>query len=304
MAFGKRLFLSLILGVLSLRLLAGCSQPQPQTANPTLPVKPQIISPSLHFVNFQGGYEFSVPPEAIVRITAGHAVIDFQSPQARLNVVGTRSMTSAYQPTEIMAMVLASLFDSNTPLEVSNQQELTVAGHPAVQQDFNGGSGEAAVSGKVIVFKPSPLGFLLILGSAPLADGKQTFTADAQTLYETFLQDIIVLPEADLKDAELCPVAKKTDYGTATTNPIKIGGGQTLGLARELAYLDNLLDQEGQLFSYRRLGSLNASGKMLDEVQLVLSSKQLTLYFDLEDYEPLFAPLGLQCMGQFPLVEP
>lgn len=299
-----RLLRLLAFGFLAFSLLAGCSQSQPQTISPTVPSATEKASPVLHFVNYQGGYEFSVPSETIVRVTAGQSLIDYQSPQARLNVVGTRSMTSAYQPTEIMAMVLASLFESNTPLEVSNQQELTVAGHPAIQQDFNGGSGETAISGKVVVFKPSPTGFLLILGSAPLVGGLPTFANSAQPLYEAFLDDVVVLSDADLKDAEVCPVAAKADYGTASDIPIKIGGGQVLGLARELAYLDNLLDQEGQLFSYRRLGTLNASGKALDQVQLILAGKELTLYFDLENYEPLFAPVGMQCTGKFPLVEP
>jgi hypothetical protein len=49
---------------------------------------------------------------------------------------------------------------------------------------------------------------------------------------------------------------------------------------------------------------LNGSGKALDQVQLYLAGKQLTLYFDLENYELLFAPVGMQCMGKFPLVEP
>ena len=299
-----RLLRSLAFGYIILCLLVSCSQPQPQTASPSIPAANEKTDSVLHFVNFQGGYEFSVPPETIVRVTAGQSLIDYQSPPARLNVVGTRSMTSAYQSTEIMAMVLSSLFSNNTPLEVSNQQELTIAGHPAIQQDFNGGSGETAVSGKVVVFKPSPTGFLLVIGSAPLVGDKPTFPTSAQPLYEAFLKEIIVLPEADLKGAEICPLAAKADYGTTPDNPVKIGGGQVLGLARELAYLDNLLDQEGQLFSYRRLGTLNASGKALDQVQLVLAGKEMTLYFDLGNYEPLFAPIGMQCMGKFPLVEP
>ncbi|HSN93875.1 MAG TPA: hypothetical protein VLR89_02300 [Anaerolineaceae bacterium] len=298
------LFRLLAFGCLILSLLAGCTQSQPQATNSIEPAIIEKTSPGLHFVNFQGGYEFYVPTDTIVRVTAGQSLINYQSPQVRLNVIGTRSMTSAYQPAEIMAMVLASLFESNTPLEVSNQQELTVAGHPAIQQDFTGGSGETAITGKVVVFKPSPTGFLLILGSAPLVDGKPTFADKAQTLYEAFLDNVIVLPQADLKDAEVCPVANKSTYGTASDNPIKIGGGQLLGQARELAYLDNLLDQEGKLFSYNRLGPLNASGNDLDQVQLTLADKDLTLYFDLENYEPLFAPIGMQCMGKFPLVEP
>ena len=299
-----RLLRSISLGFLILCLLASCSQPQTQITSPNSPAANQKPDPVLHFVNFQGGYEFSVPSETIVRVTAGQSLIDYQSPPARLNVVGTRSMTSAYQPTEIMAMVLSSLFSNNTPLEVSNQQELTVAGHPAIQQDFNGGSGETAVSGKVVVFKPSPTGFLLVIGSAPLVGDKPTFPTSAQSLYEAFLENVIVMPEADLKGAEVCPLAAKADYGTTPDNPVKIGGGQVLGLARELAYLDNLLDQEGQLFSYRRLGTLNTTGKSLDQVQLILAGKEMTLFFDLENYEPLFAPIGMQCMGKFSLVEP
>jgi hypothetical protein len=292
------------LGFLALCLLAGCSQPQAQKISPRAPAPVEKTNSLLHYKNFQGGYEFSVAPETFVRITAGKTLIEYPSPQARLNIVGARSMTSAYQPTEIMAMVLASLFDNNTPLEVSNQQELTVAGHPAIQQDFNGGSGETAVSGKVVVFKPSPTGFLLVLGSAPLVGDKPTFASNAQAFYETFLKEVIVLPEAQLKDAEVCPVAPKSNYGTNPDTPVMLGGGAVIGPARELAYLDNLLDQDGQFSTYRRIGTLNSSGKTLDQVQLYLAGKQLTLYFDLENYERLFAPVGVQCMGKFPLVEP
>jgi hypothetical protein len=289
---------------LALCLLAGCSQAQAQKVSPSTPAPVEKTNSLLHYKNFQGGYEFSVAPETFVRITAGKTLIEYPAAQARLNIVGARSMTSAYQPTEIMAMVLASLFDNNTPLEVSNLQEMTVAGHPAIQQDFNGGSVEAAISGKVVVFKPSPTGFLLVLGSAPLVGEKPTFESNAQGLYEAFLKEVIVLPEAQLKDAEVCPVAPESSYGTNPDTPIMLGGGAILGPARELAYLDNLLDQDGQFSTYRRIGALNISGKALDQVQLYLAGKQLTLYFDLENYELLFAPVGVQCMGKFPLVEP
>jgi hypothetical protein len=295
---------TLALGCLALCLLAGCSQPQAQKVSPSAPAPVEEANTLLHYKNYQGGYEFSVAPETFVRITAGQTLIEYPSPQARLNIVGSRSMTSAYQPTEIMAMVLASLFDNNTPLEVSNQQEMTVAGYPAIQQDFNGGSGETAVSGKVVVFKPSPTGFMFVLGSAPLVGDKPTFASNAQALYEAFLKEVIVLPEAQMKDAEVCPVALETNYGTNPDTPVMLGGGAVLGPARELAYLDNLLDQDGQFITYRRLGTLNGSGKALDQVQLYLAGKQLTLYFDLENYELLFAPVGMQCMGKFPLVEP
>jgi hypothetical protein len=103
-----------------------------------------------------------------------------------------------------------------------------------------------------------------------------------------------------------CPVSTDKTYGTMPDNPIKTGGGNREGPARELAYLNNLRGGSGQGTRFRRLGSNRNSESILDIYEFWYDGmpKPVRLYLDEYNWEDPKAPFGLVCLLPVPLSKP
>ncbi len=103
-----------------------------------------------------------------------------------------------------------------------------------------------------------------------------------------------------------CAISADKSYGTTPDHPIRVGGGDLGGPARELAYMNVLRGGSGQGTRFRRLGSSrNAEGTILDIYELTFDGlpKPVLLYVDEYTFEDPKAPYGLVCLLPIPLTK-
>jgi hypothetical protein len=101
-----------------------------------------------------------------------------------------------------------------------------------------------------------------------------------------------------------CPISVDETYGYTPENPIQVGGDNFNGPSRERAYLDHLLDSNGNTVTYNRNGSIMVDSVILDVYDVSTSSENVTLYLDEYNYSALQAPINFTCQGAFPLSAP
>lgn len=135
--------------------------------------------------------------------------------------------------------------------------------------------------------------------NAWLAGGQQAFRAALASA------NLEVDPSLTLH----CSVSPAAAYGLSAQQPIKVGGA-TLGelnfnaTGRVRAYFNTLRGPEGEFIGYERLGSEDTGESIVDAYYVETLSSTTTLYVDMYNYEPLFAPQGFMCEGDFPIGAP
>ena len=105
-----------------------------------------------------------------------------------------------------------------------------------------------------------------------------------------------------------CDVAKDASYGITLNNPIRTGNTNLYdGRTRQEAYLLTLRGPNyKEVFFSRLTPEFNDLGVIVDpyRVEYAGIEQAVTLYFDMNTFEPLFAPQGFTCEAAFPISAP
>jgi hypothetical protein len=105
-----------------------------------------------------------------------------------------------------------------------------------------------------------------------------------------------------------CDVAKDASYGTTPENPIRTGNTNLYdGRTRQETYLLTLRGPNYEEVLFTRLApEFNDLGVIVDpyRVEYVGIPQAVTLFFDMNTFEPLFAPQGFTCEAAFPISAP
>ena len=105
-----------------------------------------------------------------------------------------------------------------------------------------------------------------------------------------------------------CDVAKDVSYGITPGNPIRTGNTNLYdGRTRQEAYLLTLRGPNYKEVYFSRLTpEFNDLGVIVDpyRVEYAGIEQAVTLYFDMNTFEPLFAPQGFICEAAFPISAP
>lgn len=178
---------------------------------------------------------------------------------------------------------------------------VTIGGAEGIAVDITGTLFEAPIAGRAIAVSPAEDSVFFGLGVSNLANNEELWETRGMEDFETLTDSVQFV---DVQTSDACTVSTDKTYGYTETNPIRVGGDFLSGPARESAYLDNLLGPNGETLTYERIGSLPSGDTILDEYLVTGPGINVKLYLDEYKYEPLQAPVGFTCIGEFPLSAP
>ncbi len=178
---------------------------------------------------------------------------------------------------------------------------VTIGGAEGIAVDLTGKLFDSPIGGRVIAVTPTEDSVFFGLGVSNLAGDEKLWETRGAETFEALTDSVQFV---DVQASGTCTVSTDTTYGYTETNPIRVGGDFLSGPARERAYLDNLLGPNGEALTYERLGSLPSGDTILDEYLVTGPGINVKLYLDEYIYEPLQAPAGFTCIGEFPLSAP
>jgi hypothetical protein len=105
-----------------------------------------------------------------------------------------------------------------------------------------------------------------------------------------------------------CDISKDSSYGTTPGNPIRTGNTNLYdGRTRQETYLLTLRGPNyEEVFFTRLTPEFNDLGVIVDPYSIAYAGipEAVTLYFDMNTFEPLFAPQGFTCEAAFPISAP
>ena len=105
-----------------------------------------------------------------------------------------------------------------------------------------------------------------------------------------------------------CEVATDASYGTSPENPIRTGNTNLYdGRTRQETYLLTLRGPNFEEVFFTRLApEFNQLGAVVDPylVEYAQIPEAVTLYFDMNTFEMLYAPQGFTCEAAFPISAP
>lgn len=178
--------------------------------------------------------------------------------------------------------------------------DIAVDGNQGIRIDFSGEVQGQTLEGSAIAIQ-SVEGWVLIgVGMANTQNSQTVWKDKGLPNFEQILASVIFLDTT-----AKCPISTDDTYGYNPENPIKVGGDVFGGASRERAYLDHLLDSNGNAITYERSSS-NDFGDVVLDIYVVSTSTggEAVLYIDMYNYTPLQAPVGFTCQGAFPLSPP
>lgn len=135
----------------------------------------------------------------------------------------------------------------------------------------------------------------------------------SSTLWETSGADILNRLQQSVRFLEAsqlmyCDLATDPSYGTTPGNPIRTGNTNLYdGRTRQETYLLTLRGPNNEEVFFTRLApEFNDLGIIVDPYRIEYAQipEAVTLYFDMNTFEPLFAPQGFTCEAAFPISIP
>ena len=144
-----------------------------------------------------------------------------------------------------------------------------------------------------------------LFGLATSEDSAALWELSGASILNRLQQSVRFLEASQLM---YCDVANDATYGFSPENPIRTGNTNLYdGRTRQETYLLTLRGPNYEEVSFTRLApEFNALGVIVDPylVEYAGIPEAVTLYFDLNTFEPLFAPQGFTCEAAFPISAP
>lgn len=178
---------------------------------------------------------------------------------------------------------------------------ISVAGAEGIAVDLTGILFGVPVEGRAFAVNPAKDSLFFGLGFSNIETDADAWKNADSEVFETLANSVQFI---DVQSSGACVVSEDPTYGYTEENPIRVGGDFLEGPARERAYLNNLLGPNGEILSYVREGSFPSGDTILDIYRITGPGIEEVLYLDEYKYEPLLAPVGFTCVGEFPLSAP
>ncbi|HOZ37986.1 MAG TPA: hypothetical protein PLH64_04465 [Anaerolineaceae bacterium] len=144
-----------------------------------------------------------------------------------------------------------------------------------------------------------------LLGLATSEDTAALWEKSGVEIFNQLQQSVRFLEPSQLM---YCEVAMDASYGTSPENPIRTGNTNLYdGLTRQENYLFTLRGPNFEEVFFSRLSpEFNDLGVIVDPYRIEYTGipEAITLYFDMNTYEPLFAPQDFTCEAAFPISAP
>ncbi len=144
-----------------------------------------------------------------------------------------------------------------------------------------------------------------LLGLATSDDSALRWEVSGAPILDRLQQSVRFLEPSQLM---YCDVAKDASYGTTPENPIRTGNTNLYdGRTRQETYLLTLRGPNYEEVFFTRLSpEFNDLGVIVDPYRVEYDKipEVVTLYFDMNSFEPLFAPQGFTCEAAFPISAP
>ena len=144
-----------------------------------------------------------------------------------------------------------------------------------------------------------------LFGLATSDDSANLWDKSGAPIFNQLQQSVRFLEPSQLM---YCDVAKDVSYGITPNNPIRTGNTNLYdGRTRQETYLLTLRGPNYKEVFFTRLApEFNDLDVIVDPylVEYAGIEQAITLYFDMNTYEPLFAPQGFTCEAAFPISAP
>jgi len=224
-----------------------------------------------------------------------------------LSVVGVPTNDSSAET--IMADFIDGMATAGSGvLERGVESTITVDGVEGTAVNLTGNLFGSPMDGQAILVKPTDDWAIFALAMGNVEENDARWRESGQPLFMTVLESMAFLDETAVSElstasgADLCAVATDPTYGYSQENPVQVGGGETDGVARATAFLDNLVDPVGISVTYTHVDGDNT----LEVYELLspLADDPISLYIDVDNYAELMAPAGFSCEAAFSISAP
>lgn len=321
----KRLFLMPLIMAL---IISGCKAPAKlptptqiptevptvaPTATRTLPTNTPKPTPTTiddfavnnEFIVYQGGYSVSVPMlNYQVEVLGGDTIIASRESQFIILINSLTSDEQLPQVSELLPKQTEDFLGEAGEISLGEITQTEFNGIPAAKASYNQVIDNNSFTGEALLILPDDHNSVLILGLAVVDASTSSWEEFGKPEFEQVLTNLELLPEEMLKDRFECLMSTDSTYGFSKDNPIRVGGQAWLGPSRANAYLNNLIDSQGKHIESVRDGSVQYGDTILDLYTINAGQQQYIIYVDQYSWETPLTPIGLNCLGAYPLSKP
>lgn len=189
-------------------------------------------------------------------------------------------------------------------LQVSASTPLTTQSGKGLRTNLQARIFSQITIGSLLVIQVNQRCFSLF-GLATSDDSATLWERSGAPVLDRLMQSVHFLEASQLM---YCEISKDSTYGFSPENPIRTGNSNLYdGRTRQENYLLTLRGPNNEeIYFTRQTPQFNAQGAIVDPYRIEYAQipQAVTLYFDMNVYEPLFAPQGFSCEAAFPISEP
>ena len=204
-------------------------------------------------------------------------------------------------PEDVIDNYIKAITERGAKFTRSESTPLTIGGVRGVSVEVTGILSDRPIEGRAVAVVPVQDSVLFAIGVSNLESGPDAWQTTGSVYFEAMLDTVEFI---EVQNRGGCSISEDKTYGFTEANPIRVGGDFLEGPARERAYLDNLLGPNGEILAYERNGSISSGDTILDVYHITGANIDVVLYIDEYRYEPLQAPYGFTCAGEFLLSAP
>ena len=204
-------------------------------------------------------------------------------------------------PEDVIDNYIKAITERGAKFTRSESTPITIGGVRGVSVEVTGILSDRPIEGRAVAVVPVQDSVLFAIGVSNLESGPDAWQTTGSVYFEAMLDTVEFI---EVQNRGGCSISEDKTYGFTEANPIRVGGDFLEGPARERAYLDNLLGPNGEILAYERDGSISSGDTILDVYHITGANIDVVLYIDEYRYEPLQAPYGFTCAGEFLLSAP
>ena len=204
-------------------------------------------------------------------------------------------------PEDVIDNYIEAIAERGAEFTRGETTPITIGGVRGVSVELTGILSDHPVEGRAVAVVPVQDSVFFGIGVSNLESGTDIWQTTGSDYFEAMLDSVEFI---EVQNRGGCSISEDKTYGYTEENPIRVGGDFLDGPARERTYLENLLGPNGEILSYERNGSFTSGDTILDEYHVTGANIDVVLYLDEYRYEPLQAPYGFTCAGEFLLSAP
>ena len=295
-------------------LLVGCGIQTPEPTalpsptNTATPLPPPTLTPTptalpaLRAVKVEAdGFTLQIPNALGFEVT--NKILGVYDPEGTFLASFMRSPFDGRinSPEDVIDNYIEAIAERGAEFTRSEATPTTIGGVRGVSVELTGILSDHPVEGRAVAVVPVQDSVFFGIGVSNLESGTDIWQTTGSDYFEAMLDSVEFI---EVQNRGGCSISEDKTYGYSEENPIRVGGDFLEGPARERAYLENLLGPNGEILSYERNGSFTSGDTILDEYHVTGANLDVVLYLDEYRYEPLQAPYGFTCAGEFPLSAP